>query len=173
MQRQPPFVAFGRNPNLRDLSVKAAAQLPVISTEQSFPPGFLRCGQKCATSPNRTNGLTCYTFYAAGETRYITLHITCNIKNVIYMVQFNRCNLQYIGETKRRLKDRFNEHRRAVDKTKIKSKPTTVSEHFLSHTNHSHTDMQLIPLEKIHFSRDSVPKGRESPLWLNRRDELL
>ena len=71
-------------------------------------------------------------------------HITCNTKNVIYMVQCNRCNLQYIGETKRRLKDRFNEHRRAVDKTNIKSKPTTVPEHFLSHSNHSHTDMQLI-----------------------------
>ena len=51
------------------------------------------------------------------------------------MVQCNRCNLQYIGETKRRLKDRFNEHRRAVDKTNIKSKPTTVSKHFLSHSN--------------------------------------
>ena len=58
------------------------------------------------------------------------------------MVQCNRCNLQYIGETKRRLKDRFNEHRRAVDKTNIKSKPTTVSEHFLFQPNHSHTDMQ-------------------------------
>ena len=34
------------------------------------------------------------------------------------MVQYNRCNLQYMGETKRRLRDRFNEHRRAVDKTK-------------------------------------------------------
>ena len=45
---------------------------------------------------------------------------------MIYIVQCNRCNLQYIGETKRRLKDRFNEHRRAVDKTNIKSKPTTV-----------------------------------------------
>ena len=78
-----------------------------------------------------------------------------------------------MGETKRRLKDRFNEHRRAVDKTKIKPKPTTVSEHFLSHTNHSHTDMHLIPLEKIHSSRDSVPKGRQSHLWPNRRDELL
>ena len=44
------------------------------------------------------------------------------------------------------------------------SKPTTVSEHFLSHSNHSHTDMQLIPLEKIHFSRDSVRKARESHL---------
>ena len=51
------------------------------------------------------------------------------------MVQCNRCNLQYIGETKRRLEDRFNEHRRAVDKTNIKSKPTTVSEQFLSHSN--------------------------------------
>ena len=52
--------------------------------------------------------------------RFITSHITCNTKNVIYMVQCNRCNLQYIGETKRRLKDRFNEHRSAVDKTNIK-----------------------------------------------------
>ena len=80
-----------------------------------------------------------------------------------------------------------NEHRRAVDKTNIKSKPTSVSEHFLSHSNHSHTDIQLIPLEKIHSSRDSVRKARESPAEsrlidnaltlephsLNRRDELL
>ena len=89
-------------------------------------------------------------------TRSITSHIACNTKNVIYMVQCNRCNLQYIGETKRRLKDRFNEHRRAVDKTNIKSKPTTVSEHFLSHSNHSHTDIQLIPLERIQSSCDSI-----------------
>ena len=100
------------------------------------------------------------------------------------MVQCNRSNLQYIGETKRRLKDRFNEHRRAVDKTNIiKSKPTSVSKHFLSHSNHSHTDMQLIPIEKIHSSRDSLRKAREShlmdktktlePHGLNRPDELL
>ena len=34
----------------------------------------------------------------------------------------------------------------------------------LSHSNHSHTDMQLIPLEKIHSSRDSIRKARESHL---------
>ena len=111
-----------------------------------------------------------------------SLHTTCNTKNLIYMVQCNRCHLQYIGETKRRLKDRFNEHRRTVDKTNISSKPTTVSEHFLSHPNHCHTDMQLIPLEVIHSSRDSIRKARESflidlagtlePHGLNRRDEL-
>ena len=102
---------------------------------------------------------------------------------MIYIVQCNRCNLQYIGESKRRPNHRFNEHRRAVDKTNITSKPTTVSEHFLSHSSHSHTDIQLIPLEKIHSSHDSVRKARElhlidkamtlEPHGLNRRDELL
>ena len=97
------------------------------------------------------------------------------------MVQCNRCHLQYIGETKRRLKDRFNEHRRTVDKTNTKSTPTTVAEHFRSH-NHRYTDMQLIPLELIHSSRDSIRKARESflidlagtlePHGLNKRDEL-
>ena len=58
-----------------------------------------------------------------------------------------------------------------------------VSEHFLPHSNHSHTDMQLTPLEKIRSSRDSVRKAREShlidkamtlePHGLNRRDQLL
>ena len=145
-------------------------------------PGSFRCGQDCATCPYITNGLKHYTFSSTGETRNITSHITCNTKNLIYMVQCNRCHLQYIGETKRRLKDRFNEHRRLVDKTNTKSKPTTVSEHFLSQPNHCHTDMQLIPLELIHSSRDSIRKARESflialagtlePHGLNRRDEL-
>ena len=71
------------------------------------------------TYPYITDGLTSYTFYATSETRSITSHITCNTKNVIYMVQCNHCNLQSIGETKWRLKDRFNEHRRGVDKTTI------------------------------------------------------
>ena len=96
-------------------------------------------------------------------------------------IQCNRCHLQYVGGTMRRLKDRFHEHRRSVDKTNVKSKPTTVAEDFLSHPNHCYTDMQLIPLELIHSSRDSIRKARESflidlartlePHGMNRRDE--
>ena len=99
---------------------------------------------------------------------------------VIYMLQCNHCHKQYIGETKRRLKDRFNEHRRTVDKHTNSSKPTTVSEHFLSN-NHYATDMQLIPLELVKSNRDSVGKAREAylikrgqtlePLGLNKKDE--
>ena len=54
LKAKPPFVAYRRSSNLRDLLVKA--QLPVISTNH-FPPGSFRCGQNCATCPYITNGL--------------------------------------------------------------------------------------------------------------------
>ena len=88
------------------------------------------------------------------------------------MIQCRLCNLQYIGETKRRRKDRFNEHRQPV---------TAVSEHFLSN-NHSDTHILLIPIEKLKNERDSFRKAREAhiihraktlePLGINKRDEL-
>ena len=93
------------------------AKLKLRNPNQSNQPrGSFRCGHNCLTCNYITDGLTSYTFYSRGETRPIHHHIDCNSKNVIYMVQCNRCHKQYIGETKRRLKDRFNEHRRPVDK---------------------------------------------------------
>ena len=64
-------------------------------------------------------------------------------RHKIYMIQCNRCNLQYIGETKRRLKDRFNEHRRTIDNPDAKSEPTTAAKHFLSSPNHTANDIPL------------------------------
>ena len=98
------------------------------------------------------------------------------------MVKCTHCHKQYIGETKRRLIDRFNEHRRPVDKLTNSSKPTTVSEHFFCN-NHNATDMQLIPLERVKSNRDSVRRAREAyliergqilePHGLNKKDETL
>ena len=92
------------------------------------------------------------------------------------MIQCNHCHKQYIGETKRRLKDRFNEHRRPVDKQTNSSEPTTVSKHFLCN-NHSATDIKRIPLELVKSNRDSVRKAREAyliePHGLNKKDETL
>ena len=81
----------------------------------------------------------------------------------IYMIHCLRCSKQYIGETKRRLKDRFNEHRRPVDGPTPSSRPTAVSDHFLS-DNHLPNDIELIPLELIHSSRDALRKAREAYL---------
>ena len=155
-----PVVAFRRSPNLCDLLV--TAKLSSNSAKPQLPSGSFRCGRNCATCPYISHGLTTYTFFSTGETRPIKSNLTCDTKNLIYIIQCNRCNLQYIGETKRRLKDRFNEHRRTIDNPNTKSKPTTAAEHFLSSTNHTANDMQLIPIEKISSNRDSISKAREA-----------
>ena len=70
--------------------------------------------------------LKSYTFHSTDETRHITNHIDDNSRNVVYMVHCNRYHKQYKGETKGRLKERFNEQRRPVDKQTNSCKPTTV-----------------------------------------------
>ena len=141
-----PLVAFRRINNLSDILVRSKLR---SDRQTMLPPGSFRCGKNCMTCNYITDGRTNFTFSAAGETRPITNHIDCSSKNLIYMVHCRRCDKQYIGETKRRLKDRFNEHRRPVDRPTPSSRPTTVSDHFLS-KNHSPADMELIPLEIMH-----------------------
>lgn len=87
------------------------------------------------------------------------------------MIQCNRCNLQYIGETKRRLKDGFNEpQRRTIDNPNTKSKPTIFAEHFPSSCPyHTVNDKQLMPIEKIFSNRDSIRKARKAFLILKGR----
>ena len=77
------------------------------------------------------------------------------------------------------IKDRFNEHRRPVDKQTNSSKPTTVSEHVLCN-NQNATDMQFITLELVKSYRDSVRKASEAyrgqtlePHCLNKKAETL
>ena len=77
------------------------------------------------------------------------------------MIRCNHCHKQYIGETKCKIEDRFNEHRRPDDKQTSSSKPTTVSEHVLCN-NQNASDMQLIPLELVKSNRDSVRKASEA-----------
>ena len=82
---------------------------------------------------------------------------TVTQKNVSYTIQCNHCSKRDMGETKRRLglKDRFNEHCRPVDNPSNISKPTTVSEHFLTN-DHSVNDITVISQELIKSNRDSV-----------------
>ena len=164
--------------NLSDFLVRAKLR---NLTQHNQPRGSYPCRKNCLTCKYISDGPTSYTFHATGETRPITNDFDCNSKNAIYMIQYNHCSKQYRGETKRRLKDRFNEHRRPVDNPSNISKPTTVSEHFLTN-DHSANDITLIPLELIKSNRDSLRKAREAyliergktlePLGMNNKGEM-
>ena len=121
-----PIVAYRRSSNLSDFLVRANLR---NFTQHNQPRGSYPCGKNCLTCKYISDGQTSYKFHSTGETRPVTHNIDCNSKN---MIQCNRCSKQHIGETKRRLKDRFNEHRRPVDNPSNISKPTTVSEHLLN-----------------------------------------
>ena len=74
----------------------------------------------------------------------ITDHFTCTSVNVIYCITFTFCNELYIGETGRRLGDRFREYVRDLERNdKDASKP--VARH-LNLPNHSKQRMAVCGL---------------------------
>ena len=88
------------------------------------------------------------------------------------MIQCSKCNMQYIGETKRHLSDRFGEHRRIIEKAIQRrhiNQLTAVSDHF-SFPGHSINNIELIPLEPgagsclelIKSNRDGIRKAKEA-----------
>ena len=124
-------VALRAHPKLKRLLyrlVTAKLSSKSANPHPQLPSDSFRCGKNCATCPYISDGLTHFTFFSTGETHPIKSNLTCETKNLIYMIKCNRCNLQYIGETKRPLKGRFNEHRRTIDNPNNISKPTTVAE---------------------------------------------
>ena len=96
------------------------------------------------------------------------------------MIECKKCNKQYIGETKRTLRERFSEHRQATNNPLHANTAAGVPSHFHL-PGHSITDMGLIPLELQPTPSASRWKAREaylihrgqtiSPDGINRRNE--
>ena len=61
------------------------------------------------------------------------------------MIECKRCKKQYIGETKRTLRERFREHRQATNNPSHANAPAAVPTDF-NLPDHSIEDMTLIPL---------------------------
>ena len=83
----------------------------------------------------------------------VTDHFTCISTDVIYCITSTLCKKIYIGETGRRLADRFREHLRdAEQKNTDASKP--VACHF-NLPNHSHHNMSTCGLSLHHGNTES------------------
>ncbi|XP_078371353.1 uncharacterized protein LOC144655006 [Oculina patagonica] len=178
--KETPVVSYRRSPNLRDLLVRAKLKGPNQCSQP--PPGTFRCNSnhRCLTCPHIEDGKTTYTFSSTNEVRQIKHHITCNSTNLVYMIQCKRCNKQYVGETKRTLRERFTEHRQASNNPRHKKAATAVPTHF-NMPGHCTSDMSLVPLELLPTKSTSRRKAREAylidrgktlePNGLNRRSE--
>ena len=176
------LVACRRCESISDILVRAQLPQPISSNNPRHLPRSFRCQKhSCNTCPYIEHGRDQYMFYSTGKTYEIKSHISCDTYNVIYMIQCTKCNLQCIGETKRRLKDCFNEHRRPFINPPGYN-PTAVSKHFLASDHVINDHMILIPLQQLYTKRDSIRKAREAfliqlgktlePAGVNKRDEI-
>ena len=103
--KNPPLFASKRDHNLRDLLVRSRLfqkQPRAAGTSACLKHGCNTCGYIC-----RSTQLT-----APNCTFTIKRPFSCNSWNIIYAITCTKdqCNMVYIGETCRMLRERFQEH---------------------------------------------------------------
>ena len=130
--KETPVVAYRRSPNLRDLLLRAKLNNPANTAQPNHSPGTFRYNSKhgCLTCPLIDDGRTSYTFSNTGEVREVKQQMTCKSTNLTYMIECKRCGKQYIGETKRTLRERFTEHRQATNNPSHASALAAAPTHF-------------------------------------------
>ena len=141
---QPPLISFKRDKNIGNFLVGSEFQT-------SNQPGTFKCARaRCKACPFIRN-----VEKISGPKRSITItdHFTCTSANVIYCITCTLCKTLYIGETGRRLGDRFRERLRDEEKDENNSsKP--IAKHF-NLPNHSKQHMAVCGLSLHQGSTES------------------
>ena len=149
---EPPLVSCRRDKNLRDFLVHSTSGSQRPLDAGSFPCRRPRC-QTCQyiTSPTVLHG--------PKRSHTIQNRFTCQSENVVYCITCRRCTSMYIGETGRRLRERFGEHLRSI---RNRSPGLPVAEHFSS-ANHTIDDIRVCGVKQCSGSNTSR-KRREMQL---------
>ena len=137
----PPFIAFKRSKNLRDLLVHSR-----ITTPASTITGNTKCTDKRCKCCQQTLVCTSFKSWVTGRKYNMRHYITCKTKTLIYLIQCKKCGLQYVSETEKALHMRKNGHRFDIMTCTI-DRP--VAAHFCQ-PDHSLENLQVMGIEKIH-----------------------
>ena len=150
-----PLRAYRRQRNVKDIIVRAKVYQK--NRKQRKLKGMAKCNAPCTACPFIMEGST---ITKSGKLWEIQKNLNCNSENIVYMIecQKDNCRHRYIGQTERKLSDRFSEHRGYVNR-KILSQPT--GQHFNS-PGHSISDMKITVIEKIKKNDKSYRDERET-----------
>ena len=91
---------------------------------------------------------------SSGRTYTTKQNITCQSSNLIYCIQCKKCKVQYVGQTSRRLMDRFQGHFSSITNKRAKIK-TLIHDHFNQIDHHGTADMSIYILDFIHMTPKS------------------
>ena len=150
----PQLVSFKRDRNLRNSLVRS-------SLPSNLEPGTFICSPKvCNTCPL----VNFKTHFQGPEGSYqVNDHFDCTTSNIIYCITCTLCNKLYIGESGRKLGDRFGEHLLDV-KNKGSNLFKPVTRHF-NLPDHLHQHMEICEIN-LHFGNNEIQNRKEQRLFL-------
>ena len=135
---EKPMVAYRREKNLRDILVRSKV---TTQNPQRQTGGTSQCQRRRCLTCKHINSDTC----VVGPRGQFTVRerFTCESEELVYAIECKKCGDIYVGETGRKLKERFREHRLdVINKTRNKE----VGDHF-NGPNHSVEDMSVMGLK--------------------------
>jgi hypothetical protein len=141
--KKPPLIAYKRQHNLRELLVKAK----VASKQKRYPErkqlGMKKCGEGCTLCPYILEGKSVKINKVDWK---INKKLNCKSYNVVYAIICSKenCKHAYIGETKRMLKFRIDDHRGYINNFIDKATGT----HFTLQ-GHSLANQRVTAIEQI------------------------
>ena len=86
---------------------------------------------------------------------------TCQNSGVVYMITCEKCGIQYVGQTKRKLQHRFSEHLGYID-----NKENATGKHFSSQ-GHSKKDAKVQIIERV-FPNSSYTLSIRETHWIKK-----
>ena len=157
LHKQRFIVGMRKPPSLRDQLVQAR-----LSYSKDIPDRHQAAVRgRSVNLCNNPNRRYCPRMNKSGETissstgrRYITKYnVNCQSSNLIYCLKCTRCNKQYVGQTKRRVMDRFQNHLYRILHQKTSS---DMGLHFNSGGHQGLHDVDITILDFIHCSPNST-----------------
>jgi len=154
---EPPLIAYKRQKNIRNFVIRAKVPPPLLKYPRRNIPGMRKCQNQCHACPyiNEIKEIKTETFKWK-----INSSVNCEDKNIIYLIECNKCFLKYIGETERSLKDRISEHKTYINQKHINQ---PIGDHF-NKPGHSIDNFTVSVIEKVKSSEKLYRKEREKYL---------
>ena len=153
------MTGYRKQRNLKNYLIKTKVP-PQQKRDSRDLKGMTKCKKSCATCPYVKEGTKIK--INNGENWIINKKVNCETYNCVYLIecQKDNCKARYIGQTKRKFKDRINDHRSYIS-NQVENTPTGA--HF-NLPGHSLADLKVLILEQTKYNDELYRKIREEYL---------
>ena len=151
LKKERVLIAYRNSKNLQQMLIRSKL------TKNAENGEFTGCGEaRCKLCRIHACDTSTFTSNHYNKKFNVKGKVNCKSSNVVYLITCRKCEIQYVGETGRTLKDRMSDHRSAV---KLK-KNTPIGLHF-NQDNHSLLDLKMTGIEIMQNNNEIDRKNKE------------